>query len=105
MRDFSFIPQLKEEPKVCTESVAKEKDTFGILLAGFGKSIIFQLHASSNSQGNMESEQKGSNIAIVLPLFLIMKDQMQEFSWLGIETVAIRLGDEEEKKSYESVAA
>ena len=46
----------------------------------------------------MESEQKGSNIAIVLSLFLIMKDQVQEFSWLGIKTVTIRLGDEEEKK-------
>ena len=43
MREFPHIPRLKEEQKLCLQSVAKRRDVFRILPTGFGKSLIFQL--------------------------------------------------------------
>ena len=39
----SFIARLIEEQKLCFESITNWKDAFGILPAGFGNRIIFQL--------------------------------------------------------------
>lgn len=38
MREFPHIPRLKEEPKLCLESVANKRHEFGILPTGFGES-------------------------------------------------------------------
>jgi len=43
LQHFHHISGLKHEQKLCLETVAQKRNVFGILLTGFGKSLIFQL--------------------------------------------------------------
>ena len=95
LRDFSHIPRLKEEQKLCLESVAKRRDVFGILPTGFGKSLIFQLLPRVlKEMWRLER----STVLIVSPLVSIMKDQVEELSHLGVKAFAVGLGDEDGEK-------
>ena len=95
LREFPHIPRLKEEQKLCIQSVAKKRDVFGILPTGFGKSLIFQLLPRVLKE-SWKIER--STVIVVSPLVSIMKDQVEELSRLGLKTFALGLGDDEREK-------
>ena len=43
LQHFHRISGLKDEQKLCLETVAQKRDVFGILPIGFQESLIFQL--------------------------------------------------------------
>jgi len=43
---------LKSEQKEAVQSLVKGRDVFGVLLMGFGKSLIFQLFVSAKSRAS-----------------------------------------------------
>ena len=95
LQHFIHIAGLKLEQKLCLETVAQKRDVFGILLTGFGKSLIFQLLPRLlKNIWNLER----ACVLVVTPLVSIMKDQVEELKYLGLRAFAIGLGDEEGEK-------
>ena len=43
LQQFHHISGLKREQKLCLETVAHKRDVFGILLTGFGESLICKM--------------------------------------------------------------
>ena len=82
LRECLHIPRLKEEQKLCLQSMAKKRDVFGILPTGFGKSLIFQLLPRVLKES---WKIEGSTVVVVSPLVSIMKDQVEELSRLGLK--------------------
>jgi ATP-dependent DNA helicase RecQ len=64
------------------ESVARNKDTLGLLPTGGGKSIIFQVYALS---------QEGMCL-VVTPLIALMKDQVENLKRRGIKALSLHSG-------------
>ena len=40
---FPYLDDLKNEQRECIEALMQKKDVLGLLLTGFGKSLIYQL--------------------------------------------------------------
>ena len=77
LRHFHHIYGLKHEQKLCLETVAQERDVFGILPTGFGKSPIFQLLLCLlKDLWKLQS----ACVLVVMPLVSIKKDQVEELS-------------------------
>ena len=66
--------------------LARGKDVFGIMLTGFGKSLIFQLFPRLAKAALM---LENSTITVVSPLISIMRDQVEQLKKLGFSAAAI----------------
>ncbi len=64
------------------ESVARKKDTLGLLPTGGGKSLIFQVYALS---------EEGMCL-VITPLIALMKDQVENLRELGIKALSLHSG-------------
>ena len=86
MQYFRHISGLKREQKPCLETVAQKRDVFGILPAGFGKSLIFHLLARL-----LKDLWKLDHacVLVVMPLVSIMKDQVEELIRLALRAFTI----------------
>lgn len=71
LRGIRYIPLLKEEQKLCLQSVEKRRDVFGIPPTGFEKTLIFQLLPCVTKE-TWKIER--STVLVVSPLMFNMKD-------------------------------
>ena len=101
LREIRYIPLLKEEQKLCLQSVEKRRDVFGIPPAGFEKTLIFQLLPCVTKE-TWQIER--STVLVVSPLMFNMKDYIEELSCLRMKAFALGLGDEEEGKELRMAA-
>ena len=74
MRHFLHTSSLKREQKLCLETVAEKRDLFGILLIGFGKSLIFQL--LPHLLNRVKELERVCDLVVTL-LVSIMKDELK----------------------------
>ena len=103
LQHFLHISGLKHEQKLYLETVAQKRDVFGIqiLPTGFRKSLIFQLLLRLLKVGLVETRMC---LCLVTPLVSIMKDQVAEFTRLGLKAFATSLGDEKEEDTFDCVS-
>ena len=101
LRETRHISRLKEERKLCLQSVEKKRDVFGIPPIGFEKTLIFQvLPCVTKETWKIER----STVLVVSPLVFNMKDQAEELSRLRMKAFALGLGDDEEEKELRMAA-
>jgi len=67
---FPHVSSLKDEQKKAVVHLLRSKDVVAILLAGFGKSLMYQLYAN----GKRNVIDVNVVVLIVSPLKSIMKD-------------------------------
>ena len=81
--------------------MAQKRDLFGILLIGFGKSLIFQLlpHLLNRLKELWKLERVCVLVVTLLVSTKLMKDQVEELTHLGVRAFAIGLGDEKGEKT------
>ena len=74
-RDLGFI--LKSEQKKAVESLLRERDVFGVLPTGFGKSLIYQpLVLAKNASPKAASSVERPTIIVICPLKNIIEKQI-----------------------------
>lgn len=101
LRETRHISRLKEERKLCLQSVEKKRDVFGIPPTGFEKTLTFQvLPCVTKETWKIER----STVLVVSPLVFNMKDQAEELSRLRMKAFALGLGDDEEEKELRMAA-
>ncbi|XP_068723657.1 uncharacterized protein [Montipora capricornis] len=94
LRLFPNVPDVKEKQKKCIELLLKRKDVLGLLLTGFGKSLIYQLFPSVFETMNC----KGAHVLVVSALKAISNEQMEELNDLGIPASEVAISEQEDLK-------
>ena len=81
--------------------MAQKRDLFGIILIGFGKSLIFQL--LPNLLNRVKELERVCDLVVTF-LVSIMKDQVEELTRLGLRAFAIGLGDGKGEEAFDRVS-
>ena len=72
------------------KSLLKEKDVLAVLPTGFGKSFVFQVFAIITS---MDSVSSNGCVLVICPFKNIIRDQIEEDDFLGLDAVELESPD------------
>ena len=84
LSDFPNVEAKREEQRNCLKQVVGRIDVFAISPTGFGKRLIFQLCPRIKRTLEGRQDRMPFMIAVVTPLFAIMKDQVEFLNKIGV---------------------
>jgi ATP-dependent DNA helicase RecQ len=82
LQQYWGYPDFRPMQLEIIESIAKNKDTLGLLPTGGGKSVIFQAYSMATE----------GMCLVVTPLIALMKDQVENLKLRGIKAISLHSG-------------
>ncbi|XP_055053684.2 ATP-dependent DNA helicase RecQ-like [Misgurnus anguillicaudatus] len=96
LEDLNLCFSLREEQITLLKSFLSNKDVFGVLPTGYGKSVIYQL---APLVGKRMGLSHNPLVVVVSPLIALMEDQLKEATKFGLKAKQLCKGDQEDIRS------